>query len=106
MAVNEILSSDLDQVISNNGKVFVDLWASWCMPCFMMSPIFEEVSNDEEFAELTFAKIQMDDDEEIVMKYNVRSVPTFLYFEDGQLKDRIIGAIDIEELRKYVRSKM
>lgn len=106
MAVKECLPSGLDKLISENDKVFVDLWASWCMPCFMMSPIFEEVSEDPEFANLTFAKIQMDDDETIVMKYSVRSVPTFLYFENGELKDRIIGAVNESELRTFVKEKM
>lgn len=53
-----------------------------------------------------FVKIQLDDDETIVVKYFVRSVPTFLYFEDGELKDRIIGSVSAEELRKYVKDKL
>lgn len=106
MAVREILPEELADVIAENGKVFVDCFATWCMPCAMMSPIFEEVSEDESLSDVTFVKIQLDDDETIVVKYFVRSVPTFLYFEDRELKDRIIGSVSAEELRKYIKDKL
>lgn len=106
MAVREILPEELADVIQANKRVFVDCFATWCMPCAMMSPIFEEVSADSELGDVCFVKIELDDDETVVVKYSVRSVPTFLYFEDGELKDRIIGAITADELKKYIKDKL
>ena len=78
----EVLQSDL--------PVVVDFWASWCGPCKMLGPIFEEVSKSFE-GRMKFAKLSTEDCPEIAEKYDVRGIPCMILFEHGKEADRIVG---------------
>ncbi|MBU0459308.1 MAG: thioredoxin [Nanoarchaeota archaeon] len=78
----EVLQSDL--------PVVVDFWASWCGPCKMLAPIFEETSKEFD-GRMKFAKISTEECPEIAEKYNVRGIPCLILFEHGQETDRIVG---------------
>ena len=86
--VKQIDSKEFKEVIKE-GKVVVDLFATWCGPCKMLSPILDEIS--EEVTTTKFFKIDVDDNEDIAREYNVMSIPTVLVFKDGELTNTIVG---------------
>ncbi len=86
--VKQIDSKEFKEVIKE-GKIVVDLFATWCGPCKMLSPILDEIS--EEITTTKFYKIDVDDNEDVAREYNVMSIPTVLVFENGNLINTIIG---------------
>lgn len=86
--VKQINAEEFKEVIKE-GKTVVDLFATWCGPCKMLSPILDEIS--EEITTTKFYKIDVDDNEDIAREYNVMSIPTVLVFENGILINTIIG---------------
>lgn len=83
-----------------NGTVVVDFYATWCNPCKMLAPIFEEVSNEVEG--VTFGKVNIDENMELTVKYNVTTVPTIVLLKDGVEVDRIVGFVPKEKLISMV----
>jgi thioredoxin 1 len=77
------------EVLDFKGKALVDFWASWCGPCQMLSPIIDEIG--EEQATLKVVKINVDEQNELAAKYNVISIPTILLFVNGQVKETFVG---------------
>ncbi len=86
--VKQINSDEFKEAIKE-GKVVVDLFATWCGPCKMLSPILDEIS--EEITTTKFYKVDVDDNEDIAREYNVMSIPTVLVFENGELTNTIVG---------------
>lgn len=78
------------EVIDYKGIVLVDFWATWCGPCQMLAPILDEI-NSELKGQIKIAKIDIDIEPTLATKYNVNSIPTVIIFENGQIKDTIIG---------------
>ena len=98
--VKEITEKDFSQKIKD-GKVLVDCYANWCGPCKMLAPIIDELSS--EINDYQFYKIDVDNCEEITIKYGVMSIPTILLFENGDLKEKVVGFKTKEELKKLLK---
>ncbi len=81
-----------DLVLKSDKPVIVDFWAEWCGPCRMVGPILTELSND--YAEkVVVAKVDVDSNPNITMKYGIRNIPTVLYFKNGEIVDKQVGAV-------------
>ncbi|MBR2712888.1 MAG: thioredoxin [Bacilli bacterium] len=93
--VKQIDTKEFKEVIKE-GKVVVDLFATWCGPCKMLSPILDEIS--EEITTTKFFKIDVDDNQDVAREYNVMSIPTVLIFENGELINTIVGLRSREDL--------
>lgn len=78
------------EVLESSIPVLVDLWAPWCMPCRMISPIVEEIGNDNQ-GKLKVCKLNTDENQNIAAQYGIQGIPTLLFFKDGQEVDRIVG---------------
>jgi len=78
------------EVLESSIPVLVDLWAPWCMPCRMISPIVEEIGNDNQ-GKLKVCKLNTDENKNIAAQYGIQGIPTLLFFKDGQEVDRIVG---------------
>ena len=78
------------EVLESNETVLVDFWAAWCGPCQMLSPIIENVA-EELKDKVKVVKVNVDEAQEIAMKYNIVSIPTVVIFKAGQVVDTIIG---------------
>lgn len=96
----EINSSGFDQAVSE-GLVIVDIWAPWCMPCRKMSPIVDELAT-EYSGKAKFYKLNIDEHKEHAVKYQVMSIPTLLVFKQGQLVDRLIGALSKDKIKEKI----
>ena len=97
--VKEIKEKEFKDVIKE-GKVLVDCYADWCGPCRMLSPVVDELS--EERKDMKFYKLNIDNAESIAMEYGIMSIPNLLLFEDGKLKNQLIGFRTKEELKKDI----
>jgi thioredoxin 1 len=78
------------EVLESSIPVLVDLWAPWCMPCRIISPIVEELGNDNQ-GKLKVCKLNTDENQNIAARYGIQGIPTLLFFKDGQEVDRIVG---------------
>jgi len=89
----EVTDATFDDVITNAGKpAIVDFWAEWCGPCRMLTPIVHELS--EEFADkVVVAKVDVDSNPGISMKFGIRNIPTILFFKDGEVADKQVGVV-------------
>lgn len=82
-------SEEYDSALKNSKSVFVDFFADWCGPCKMVGPVVDKVS--EQYDDVTFLKVNVDDFPDIAQRYGIMSIPTLLGFRDGQLTSKIIG---------------
>ena len=98
--VKEINENEFNEV-TKEGKVLVDMYASWCGPCKMLSPIIEELSSTNK--EYKFYKLDVDTCDEIPQKYGVMSIPTLLIFENGSLKETVVGLRSKTELESLLK---
>jgi thioredoxin 1 len=87
----DLNDSNFDKIISSDNPTLVDFWAEWCGPCKSMHPIFERMSN--KFPNVKFARVNVDNNQNISMKYAVQSIPTFIMFKSGQIIDKMMGAV-------------
>lgn len=96
----ELNKNNFEKEIKNNKLIAIDLWASWCGPCRAMAPVFEELS--KEMKNVTFAKLNVDENQNIASGLGVMSIPTFIIFKNGNEVDRIIGA----NSKAFMKSKI
>ena len=87
----EVTDASFDEFVKDNPKVVVDCWAAWCAPCRMLTPIIDELA--EEKADIKFAKLDVDKNRAVPARYGIMSIPTLLYFKDGKLVDKTLGAL-------------
>jgi thioredoxin 1 len=79
------------EVLQSDKPVLVDFWAEWCGPCRMVAPLLDEIASEKE--NVRIAKINVDQNQELAVQYQVSSIPTFVLFKDGQVADRMLGAL-------------
>ena len=85
-------NTSFDGFLESEKLVIVDFWATWCGPCRMLSPLLDEV--EEEMADkILVVKVNIDDAEEIAMRYRIMSIPTLIFFKGGEMVDRTVGAM-------------
>ncbi|SFV59509.1 Thioredoxin [hydrothermal vent metagenome] len=85
------------------GVTMVDFWASWCGPCRMIAPVVEELAEDFE-GKATIAKVNTDEQQEIAVKYGIRSIPSILFFKDGEMVDQMVGAASKDAFADKINS--
>ena len=86
----ELTSGNVDATIKE-GVVLVDFWAPWCGPCRMIAPVIEELAEDFD-GKAKICKVNTDEEQELGIKYGVRSIPTIIFFKDGEIVDQMVGA--------------
>jgi thioredoxin 1 len=80
-----------DEVLKSDKPVLVDFWAEWCGPCRMVAPVLDEIATER--SNVRIAKVNVDQNQELAMQFQVSSIPTFVLFKDGQVADRMLGAM-------------
>jgi thioredoxin 1 len=99
----DITDKEFEEIINNSHKVVVvDFYAEWCMPCLMISPIIDELS--EKIKEVKFVKMNFDENKNLAKKLNVLSIPCIIFFKEGKEVDRIVGAQPQEVIEEKIKS--
>lgn len=101
-AVVEVNDGNFDEeVIQSDVPVLVDFWAPWCGPCKAIGPVIEELAA-EYGDKLKVVKVNVDENKEAAMRYNVRGIPNLIFFKNGEAQNQIVGAVAKQELAKAV----
>ncbi len=90
------------EVLEADKPTFVDFWATWCGPCKMIGPIFEELSK-EYTGKVKFAKVNVDENPKTPANYGVRGIPTLILFKGGKVVDQLVGAVPKNQLENMVK---
>jgi thioredoxin 1 len=90
LAVSDI--SFAEEIEKHEGLAVVDFWATWCGPCRMIAPILDQLAIEYE-GRAKVAKLDVDTNQQTAIRFNVRSIPTVLFFKDGKLVDQVVGAV-------------
>jgi len=98
-----VTDSDFDTVVKKYPVVVVDCWAVWCPPCRMLEPIVESLAG-KYTGKIVFGKLNIDENKNVAIKYNIMSIPTLLVFKNGKNVDRIIGAMPEPVLEDRIKT--
>ena len=95
----EINKTNIEELLASELPLVIDFWAEWCGPCRTIAPLVEELA--EEYAgKVNIGKCDVEDNDEITMKYGVRNIPTILFIKGGQLVDKFVGAANKSTLKE------
>ena len=94
---------NIEEVFSETPITVVDFWATWCGPCRILSPTVDEIASELE-GEVTVAKCNVDDCDDIAAQFGIRSIPTLLFFKDGELRDRLVGVVPKELILEKIEA--
>jgi thioredoxin 1 len=97
-AVISLDESNFDREVNQGDKpVLVDFWAEWCGPCKMIAPVLDEIAR-EKAGSVKVAKVNVDQNQSLSFKYNIRAIPALLFFKNGQLRDQVTGVASKKDL--------
>ena len=99
-------SADFErEALEVEGLVLVDFWAAWCPPCRRLAPTLDALAGAYE-GQVTVLKVDVDEAPEVSARYGIQSIPTLILFRDGRMVDRKLGALPMEELRRFVDGQL
>ncbi|HEA46565.1 MAG TPA: thioredoxin [Candidatus Pacearchaeota archaeon] len=102
--VPDLTKNEFDSY-TKKGLVLVDFFAEWCMPCVMMTPVMDELSEKMK-GKVKFAKINIDENGELAKKFSVVSIPNFVLFKNGDVVDQFVGALSLEEFEEKLKAHL
>ena len=95
----EVTDTDFDEMIMNADRpALVDFWAVWCGPCRIVGPIVEEIATEFD-GRVVVAKMEVDQNRDTAVKFGIQDIPTLLLVKDGEIADRIVGAVDKNSIK-------
>lgn len=99
----EFTDANFDELLSSNKVVVADFWATWCGPCKAMGPSIDELSAEYEGRAL-IGKVDVEENNDLAEKYAIRSVPTIIFFKDGEMVDKQVGAVPKAVLESKIKN--
>ena len=104
--VKHVTSQELEEILNSETKtVFCDFWATWCGPCRMLAPVYQDISEQYE-GQAVFVKLDVDENEEAAMKYGISSIPNIIAFKNGQPIDTSLGFVPQAALENFVKENL
>jgi len=103
--VQHVTDSTFDQLVKSPTPVLVDFWAEWCMPCKRIAQTVEQLATDYA-GRLTVAKMNVDENSDVPMRFGIRGIPTLMLFKGGELVDTVVGAVAKDTIKKMVDSHL
>ena len=100
----ELTQENFESTVSN-GVSLVDFWAPWCGPCRMIAPVIDELAGEFD-GKANICKVNTDEQQDLAVKYGVRSVPTILFMKDGEIVDQVIGAQSKQALADKINAQL
>lgn len=97
----EIKDANIKALLAEGTPLVVDCWAPWCGPCRMLGPVIEELANEYD-GQVRVGKLNVDENELIPQEYGIMSIPTVLYFKNGELVNRTVGALPKAQLKQAI----
>jgi thioredoxin 1 len=101
----EITDDNYKDILGTDKPVLVDFWAEWCGPCKLIGPVVEELAKDFE-GKAVIAKVDVDNNPGVSAQYGIRSIPTILFFKNGEIVDKQIGAVPKSVLSKKLEAQV
>ncbi len=99
--LTHLTKDNFTEFCKENKFALVDFWASWCSPCRMLTPVLEQLNEE---TSLPIGKVNVDEEEEISMAFNISSIPTLFLYKDGNLVSKNVGYIGIEDLKQWIKT--
>lgn len=102
----EITDANFEELVKKSDKpVMIDFWAEWCGPCRMVGPLVEEISNEYQ-GKAIVGKVNVDHNPNISMEFGIRNIPTILFFKNGQVVDKQVGAVPKAKLAEKLNAQL
>lgn len=105
MALLHFTEEGFDKALKQPGLLVVDFWAEWCGPCKMLGPVIEQLAEQYD-GKAVVGKVNVDDEPELAQKYAIMSIPTVMFFKDGELIDKKIGVMPPQEFIKVIEANI
>ena len=98
-------TQEFDDLIKQNRYVLVDFWATWCAPCRMVAPVIEKIA-DEYSEKVVVAKVDVDEQQELAIRYGIQTIPTIIFFKEGKLASKEIGVKPMSSFANMIDSNI
>lgn len=98
---NVTVDSFDDEVLKSTSLVMVDFWATWCGPCKIVAPVVEELAKEYE-GKVNFVKVNTDENADLASRYNIRGIPTLMFFKEGNVMEQVVGAVPKAQLKSKI----
>lgn len=99
----QITDANFEELLGTGKPMVLDFWAEWCGPCRMVSPIIDELAQEYE-GRVTIGKMNVDENNDVVGQFGIRNIPTVIFFKNGEMVDKIVGATSKDKFKEKVEN--
>ena len=99
----QITDANFEELLGTGKPIVLDFWAEWCGPCRMVSPIIDELAQEYE-GRVTIGKMNVDENDDVVGRFGIRNIPTVIFFKNGEMVDKIVGATSKDKFKEKVEN--
>ena len=101
----QITDANFEELVNSGKPMVLDFWAEWCGPCRMVSPIIDELETEYE-GRVTIGKMNVDENDDVVGRFGIRNIPTVLFFKDGKMVDKVVGATAKDKFVEKIKEQL